>query len=192
MRLISPKKAGYAKKSQPKEQARVGTVLLGLVSFLLGVVATMVWFQTAAKRTAPAPISPPGAPPVQASAAPPTGAGSPARTFVEKPVPVAPAALEAVKRALPNYASLSVEQGTEILREAALKRYAAAANELQRQIAQAQAELKLAESKSPAEQQAAMKHLQQVQTEQSQKLRQIGGQLQTQIAALKQLKGAAQ
>ncbi len=109
---------------------------------------------------------------------------------MEPPVPVAPAAIEDVKRALPNYASLSVDQGTEILRQAALKKYAAAAQELQSQVAQAQAELSQAESKSPADQQAAMKHLQQVQAEQSQKLQQIGGQLQTQITALKQLKNA--
>ena len=105
-------------------------------------------------------------------------------------MPVAPAAIEDVKRALPNYASLSVDQGTEILRQAALKKYAAAAQELQSQVAQAQAELSQAESKSPADQQAAIKHLQQVQAEQSQKLQQIGGQLQTQITALKQLKNA--
>ena len=104
--------------------------------------------------------------------------------------PSAPAAIEDVKRALPNYASLSVDQGTEILRQAALKEYAAAAQELQSQVAQAQAELSQAQSISPADQQAAMKHLQQVQAEQNQKLQQIGGQLQTQIAALKQLKSA--
>jgi hypothetical protein len=57
-------------------------------------------------------------------------------------------------------------------------------------VGQAEAELSLAQGKSPPDQQAAMKHLQQVQAEQSQKLQQIGGQLQTQIAALKQLKAA--
>jgi hypothetical protein len=109
---------------------------------------------------------------------------------VEQSVPVDQAAVEDVKRALPNYASLSVDEGTEILREAALKAYAAAAQELQSQVGQAEAELSLAQGKSPPDQQAAMKHLQQVQAEQSQKLQQIGGQLQTQIAALKQLKAA--
>ena len=109
---------------------------------------------------------------------------------MEPPVPVSPAAIEDVKRVLPNYASLSVDQGTEILRQAALKKYAAAAQELQSQVARAQAELSQAEGISPADQQAAMKHLQQVQAEQSQKLQQIGGELQTQITALKQLKSA--
>ena len=60
---------------------------------------------------------------------------------MEPPVPVPQSAIDDVKRALPNYASLSIDQGTEILRQAALKKYAAAAQELQSQITQAQEEL---------------------------------------------------
>jgi hypothetical protein len=170
-------------------------VILALVSFLLGVVATTFWFRfssnsnPAAESMSSQSSNGGNLPDNQQPAGPPPGANSPARTFVETPVPVGPAAIEDVKRALPNYASLSVDQGTEILREAALKEYAAAAQELQSQVAQAQAELNQAASKSPADQQAAMKHLQQVQAEQSQKLQHIAGQLQTQIAAWKQLKG---
>ena len=172
------------------EHAQVRIVILTLVSFLLGVAATAYWFHFAPIRTAENPNSQTtdqqnNPPPV----APAEVANPSARTLVEQPVPVAQEAVEDVKRALPNYASLSVEQGTEILREAALKEYAAAAQELQTQVAQAQDELKQAQSQSPADQQAAMKHLQQVQAEQTQKLQQIGGQLQTRIAALKQLKG---
>ncbi len=175
------------------ERAQVRTIVLLLVSFLLGVTATAVWFHFATVRTAENPNPPstdqqdnqqPVAPAVAATANPP------AQKYVEQPVPVAQEAVDDVKRVLPNYASLTVDEGTEILREAALKKYADAAQELQTQIAQAQEELKEAQSKSPADQQAAMKHLQQVQAEQSQKLQQIGGQLQTQIAALKQLKNA--
>jgi soluble cytochrome b562 len=160
-----------------------------LVSFLLGVAATACWFHFAPIHTAenlPQPIDQQNNPqPTQ----PVTVANPSAQKFVEQPVPVAPSAVEDVKLALPNYASLSVEQGTEILREAALKKYADAAAELQSQVTRAQEELKEAQNKSPADQQAAMKHLQEVQTDQSQKLAQIGGELQTQIAALKQLKG---
>ncbi|HUA37664.1 MAG TPA: hypothetical protein VMA35_04605 [Candidatus Sulfopaludibacter sp.] len=123
-------------------------------------------------------------------APPASGANPSARAFVEAPVPVGPSAIEDVKHALPNYVSLSLDQGTEILRQAALKKYAAAAQELQNQVTQAQAELSQAAGKSPADQQAAIRHLQQVQAEQTQKLQQIGGELQTQIAALKQLKNA--
>jgi hypothetical protein len=168
------------------EHAQVRNVVLLLGFFLLGVAATAVWFHFAPTHS---PENLPSRPTDQQNSQPSSSASSPAQKFVESPVPVSAAAVEDVKRALPNYASLSVEQGTEILREAALKKYADAAAELQSQVAQAQDELKQAQSKSPADQQTAMKHLQQVQTDQSQKLAQIGGELQTQIAALKQLKG---
>jgi hypothetical protein len=194
MRLALTDEIGSVNNPQKKEQAQVRIVMLALVSFLLGVAATAFWFHLASNRTAESLSSPAngqGSPPDnQPSAVPPSGANSTARAFGEQPVPVAPAAMEDVKRALPNYASLSVEQGTDILRQAALKEFADAAKELQNQVAEAQAELSQAENKSPADQQVAMKHLQQVQAEQSQKLQQIAGQLQTQIAALKQLKNA--
>jgi hypothetical protein len=189
MKMTPANKIGFARNPRTSERAQVRIVILAMVSFLLGVAATALWFHFAPIRNAenlnsrttdqqnnPQPAQP-------AVAAIPS-----ARAFVEQPVPVAPAAVEDVKRVLPNYASISVDQGTEILREAALKKFAAAAQELQSQVAQAQDELKQAQSKSPADQQAAMKHLQQVQAEQSQKLQQIAGELQTQIAALKQLK----
>jgi hypothetical protein len=196
MKPASTSTVGTSKKLPRREQAQVRIVILALVSFLLGVAAAAFWFHLTSSRTMEnlsSTTNDQGNQQAnQQSAAPPPGLNSPARKFVEQPVPVAPSAIEDVKRALPEYASLSVDQGTEILRQAALKKYAAAAQELQNQVAQAQRELKTAESKSPADQQAAMKHLQQVQAEQSQKLQQIGAQLQTRITALKQLKGAPQ
>lgn len=196
MKMTSANKTGSAGEAARGERAQARTVVLGLVSFLLGAAATAVWFHVAPIRNVENPNSPTpdqqnnpqaGAPP----AAPMVPVNPAVRPALETAVPVPSSAVEDLKRVLPNYASLTVEQGTEILREAALKKYAAAAQELQTQVAQAQDELKQAQSQSPAAQQAAMKHLQQVQTEQSQKLQQIGGQLQTQIAALKQLKGTA-
>ena len=196
MKLVSATKIGCSTKSQKKQRAQIRIVILALVSFLLGVAATAVWFHLVSKGTvgsSSSQVTRPASPPIdQEAAALASRTNSPAGAFVRHPVPVPPAAIEEVKRALPNYASLSIDQGTEILRQATLKKFAAAVNELQSQVTQAQEELKLAETKSPADQQAAMKHLQEVQTEQSQKLQQIGGQLQTQIAALKQLKGATQ
>lgn len=187
-------KMGSPKKRPGTEQAQVRIVILALVSFLLGVAATALWFHLASHRTtedlSSRVNSQENPTDDRQFAAPPSGANSPVRKFIEPPVPVAPAAVEEVKHALPNYAALSVDQGTEILRQAALKKYAAAAQELQTQVAQAQAELSQAENKSPADQQAAIKHLQQVQAEQNQKLQQIGGALRTQIAALQQLKSA--
>ncbi len=174
-----------------REQAQARIIILALASFLLGVAATTFWFHLSAKRIGPIPTSQTSDMASQESAAMASRSNSPARTFVQNPVPVPPSAVEDLKRALPNYASLSLDEGTEILRQAAMKKFAAAVNELQSQVTKAQEEFKLAENKSPADQQAAMKHLQQVQAEQSQKLEQIGGQLQTQIVALKQLKATA-
>ena len=190
MKLTPANQAAFPGKLQAKAPAQVRIVILALVSFLLGVSATALWFHLAAKRIAPVPNTQTGEPSALQSSAPVSGPNSPARAFVEPPLPVAPAAIEDVKRSLPNYASLSVDEGTEILRQAALKKFADAASELQSQVARAQEELRQAGGKSPADQQAAMKQLQQVQAEQSRKLQQIAGQLQTQIAALKQLKSA--
>ena len=168
-----------------REQASARVVLLALISFGLGVAATAAWFQLAAKREASNPVPQAAAP---ASAAPSAGANSSGQPFVEPPAPVTPEAVAELKSALPNYASLSLEQGMEILRRAALKKFYAATEEMQSQVAKAQAELSAAESNSTSDQQGAMKHLQEVQAEQSQKLQQIAGDLQTQIAALKSLK----
>jgi len=102
------------------------------------------------------------------------------------------AALEDVRRAIPNLASLSVEEGTRILRESALSEFKAAASEMEIQTAEAQQRLGRAQNGgSAADQQAALKQLQQLQAEQTEKLRQIAGRLQTRISALEQLKGAA-
>lgn len=102
-----------------------------------------------------------------------------------------PAATEEVKRTIPNLASVSVEDGTRILREAALKDFKAAANEMEIQVKEAQQRLNQArDGGSDAEQQAAMKHLRQVQADQAKKLQQIAASSQAQIEALQQLKRA--
>lgn len=94
-----------------------------------------------------------------------------------------------VLRAIPNLASVSVEQGTQILREAALKEFKAAVDEMGVQLAEAQQQLGRAQqSGSDSEQQAAMKRLQHVQSSQAEKLKQIAAGLDDQIAALSRLK----
>jgi len=88
---------------------------------------------------------------------------------------------------------MSLEDGTKILREAALQQFTAAAKEMDTQVKQAQQQLAQAENgQSAVEQQAAMKHVQETQAEQTEKLQLIAARLQSQIAALKQLKGVVQ
>ena len=138
MRLALANEIGFTNKPQKREQAQVRIVILALVSFLLGVAATAFWFHLASNRTAESLSSQADSqanqPDYQQPAAPPAGANSPARPFVEPPVPVAPAAIERRQARAAQLRFLSVDQGTEILREAALKKYAAAAQELQSQV----------------------------------------------------------
>jgi hypothetical protein len=101
-------------------------------------------------------------------------------------------AIQEVKALIPNLSAVSVEEGTGILRAAALKDFTAAANELAAQVKEAQQRLAQAQNGgSDADRQAAMKRLQQVQAEQTEKLKQIAAKSKAQIDALQQLKAAA-
>ena len=192
MKLTSADKVYSLKRIQCRERASVRIIMLAVVSFLLGVAATAFWFHLAAKQNAGNPVFQVNSQPASGQPAEPAAnAQSPAQPVAANPPPVNPATIEAVKRAIPNYASVSVEDGEKILRTAALKEFAAAAKEMDAQVKEAQQQLLQAENgQSAAEQQAAMKHVQQSQAAETEKLRQIAAQLQTQIAALKQLKAA--
>jgi hypothetical protein len=177
-----------AKKPRPGERARARIIVLVLVSFLLGVAVTASWFHYAASRPAENSSSQTNDQPATEQ---PINATAPAQPFVPSHPPVDAATIAAVEQAVPDYASLSLEDGTQILRAAALKQFAAAAREMDAQVKQAQEQLVQAESNpAAAGQPAALKHLQQTQVEQTEKLQQIAAQLQAQIAALKQLKNA--
>lgn len=99
------------------------------------------------------------------------------------------ATVDAVKQAIPNLATVSLEEGTRLLREAALKEFRAAATDSQAQVQEAQQRLARAQSGgSDAEKQDAMKHLQEVQTAQAEKIKEIAARSQAQVDALRQLK----
>lgn len=114
------------------------------------------------------------------------------KAVAEAPARLSPedvTAAEVVQRTLPDLTTVSLEDGTRILREAALKEFKTAATEMQAQVEQAQQRFSEArQSGSEAGQQAALKQLQQVQAEQTEKLKAIAAQLQDQIAALQRLK----
>jgi hypothetical protein len=121
--------------------------------------------------------------------------------LIETPRPAAAAALapseintnavQEVKALIPNLGTVSVEEGTRILREAALKDFTAAAKEMETQVKEAEQRLTQAQNGgSDADQQAARKRLQQIQTEQVEKLKQIAARSKAQIDALQQLKAA--
>lgn len=99
------------------------------------------------------------------------------------------ATVETLKSNLPNLATISVEEGTQKLRDAALEKFKAAAAELQTKLAEAQNELARAQTTGSTEAvDAARKHLQQVQSVQTEKLKAITAGLQEQLEALQQLK----
>jgi len=192
MKLAPADKVVSAQKPRRRERAQVRIVVLALGSFLLGVSVTAFWFHVASQRLAENLSSPAN---VEASVPQPAGTvasvNPPAQPYVPSHPPVDAATIEAVKLAVPNYASVSLADGTQVLRAAALKQFAVVAKEMDVRVRQAEERLSEAENgQIAAEQQAALTNLQQTQSEQTGKLQEITAQLQAQIAALKQLKNA--
>ncbi|MGA2749020.1 MAG: Gldg family protein [Verrucomicrobiota bacterium] len=102
------------------------------------------------------------------------------------------ASLEAVRRAIPNLDSVSVEEGTRMLRAASITQVEKTAWEMQAKITQAEERfIQAHNSQSSAEEAAALKELRQVQKEREAKLGEIAFNSRAQVEALEQLKGAA-
>jgi hypothetical protein len=102
------------------------------------------------------------------------------------------ASLEAVKRAITNLDSVSVEEGSRLLRDAALAQFQKTGQEMQARVRQAEERfLQAQNNQSQVEQEAALKDLRQVQKEQTKKLEDIALESKAQLEALQQLKGAA-
>jgi hypothetical protein len=94
-----------------------------------------------------------------------------------------------VLRAIPNLPSVSLDEGARILREQAMKQFSATLNDMQTRVGQAQQRLTQTQNGgSVTEQQTAMKHLQQLQLDQADKIKQLAAELDSKIAALKRLK----
>jgi len=193
MKPASANQAGCRKKPRTVEQAQVRIVILALVSFLLGVVATASWFHFTSPRTTVNTSSQTSeAATTEQPAVPAVNASRPAQPFVPSHPPVDATVIAEVRQAIPNFASVPLADGEQILREAALKKFTVAAKNMDIQIKQAQDQLVQAENGQPAAaQQAAREHLQQIQAEETEKLQEIAAHLQAQIAALQQLKGTA-
>jgi hypothetical protein len=113
------------------------------------------------------------------------------------PVPVAVSqinttAVQEVKAMIPDLTAVSVEQGTKILQEAAFKDFTAAAKEMAAQVKEAEQRfLQTQQGGTEADQQAARAHLQQVQNEQTEKLKEIAARSKAQLDAFQQIKAAA-
>jgi hypothetical protein len=179
----------------PSGQANIRTVLLAAVCFAVGIGAGAFIFRRPAE---PVPMDANDAAAIQPAVAPPNNSPSetsqPRRTnFSAVPAPPAsPATIEEVKRAIPDLASVSLADGTRMLRKAALTEFATAAKDIGEQLQTARLNLAKAQNGgSEADQQAAIQQLQQAQASQTAKLQEIAARSQAQIDALKQLKAAA-
>jgi hypothetical protein len=99
------------------------------------------------------------------------------------------AAIEEVRRLIPDLGSVSIEEGAQRLRQKSLAEFSTITQEMEKRIAQAEQRFLEAESnRVEAAQQAASKELQQLRAEQADKLRQVAARLSDQIAALEKLK----
>jgi hypothetical protein len=118
-------------------------------------------------------------------------AAAPSSPVVKASPPVSPETTNEILRLIPDVNGTSLEDGTRILRQAALREFTDAGAEMEKQIQVAQQQVADAQNgRSGAEQQAAMKHLQQVQLDQAEKVKAIAAQLQAQISAFEQMKAA--
>lgn len=117
---------------------------------------------------------------------------TPATSVVKASAPVSPEVTNEVIRLIPDLKGTSLEDGIGILRETTVNKFSEAGAEMEKQIQAAQQQVADAQNgQSEAEQQAAMKHLQQVQLDQAEKIKAIAAQLQAQISAFEDMKAAA-
>jgi hypothetical protein len=103
-------------------------------------------------------------------------------------LPIDPAITAEVKRRIPNFATISLEEGTQMLRESAFNDLKAAVSEMQSQLQEAEQRVGRMQE---AEKQAALKALQRLQAELAAKLRDAAANSSAQIEALRLLKEAA-
>ncbi len=102
-------------------------------------------------------------------------------------------AAQEVKAMIPDIGAVSLQDGTRLLRESALKQFQALIKEGEARVKEAQQALADAQaSKSPEEQDAARKRLLQVQAEQMDKLKELAARSQAQVDAFERLKSATQ
>ncbi len=103
-----------------------------------------------------------------------------------------PNALAEVKRQIPNFADVSLDEGSRTLRQSAMKELQSALGEMQSQIKAAEQSLaQLDTTTSGPERQAALQKLQELQARQVEKLRELTIKSTAQIEALRQLKESA-
>jgi len=114
---------------------------------------------------------------------------APATQIGSSTTPVDPAISEELLRTIPDLESRSFDDAAKLLRESALAEFTTAVQEMQSKVQETQKALAAQSHNPDSDQQAAVKQLQQVQTEQSKKLSEITARLQARLQVLERLKG---
>ena len=162
-------------------------ILLAAVSFSMGVAGTILWFHLSPSQDSSAKVFQMADDPSRGQPAPVT----PVQAPMVAAQPIDPVVLGQVRQIVPNYSSIPLDKGEDMLRDAALKEFGAAVQTMNDQVAAAQQRLEQAQDgSSSGAQQDALKHLQDMQLAQGEKLKEITLRLQAQIAALNNLKTA--
>jgi ABC-type uncharacterized transport system involved in gliding motility auxiliary subunit len=108
------------------------------------------------------------------------------------PAPVDPSALAEVRRIIPDAGAVTLDQGRQRLRAVALQEFKEAVAEMETRIKQAEQELANAQSGgSESNRLAAAQKLDEAQSAQAERIKQIAARLQNQIAAFEKLKAAS-
>jgi len=116
-------------------------------------------------------------------------------TSIARPIqtpPISPETTNVILRLIPDVKNTSLEEGSQTLRSAAVAEIMAAGAEADKQIELAKQQLAEAQnSGSETQQQAARQHLQDVQMEQTEKIKTIAAQLQEELSLFEQMKAAS-
>ena len=190
MRLFPLRQVDPGKLFRKHAQAGVRTLLVAALCLVIGFGLGGVWHSRRAQRSA---VKTESETPIQDMGTLSAGTAT-VRQGVQAPVQVTldPAIIAEVKRQIPNFASVSLEEGSKILREAALKDLQAALSEMAGQLKEAEQRVAQTDTtKSETAKQAALKELQRLQAEQAAKLREFTTRSSAQIEALRQLKESA-
>lgn len=111
---------------------------------------------------------------------------------VMNPAPVNVVSTDELLRVVPEAETLPLPEAAQKVKAAGLEEFKAAVTAMQAELAQAQKRLADAQKEGPAAEQAAREKLQQLQSEQNEKLAEISGRMQGRLSALQQLKRTSQ
>ena len=190
MRPFPLPRADQAKLRRNHAGAGIRTLLVAALCLVTGFGLGGLWYSRHTQRSA---VNTEKETPREDAGRPPAGTTAVLQS-VQAPAQnkLDPAIIAEVKRRIPNFGSVSLEEGSQILRDAALKDLQTALSQMEGQVRDAERRVaQMEETKAETEKQAALKELQRLQAGQVAKLREFTTRSSAQIEALRQLKESA-